>query len=63
MPDRPVFIVKYDGHTSVVNTALLNILPEKIRSLRGYNSESGEMKQEAALRLPWMDASALWMQL
>lgn len=26
-PDKPVFIVKYDGHACVINTALLNKNP------------------------------------
>ncbi len=44
---KPLFLVKYDGHACVVNTALLNKLPEKISSLRGYHPDSGEMNQEA----------------
>ena len=28
-PDKPLFMVKYDGHTCVVNTKLLDILKEK----------------------------------
>ena len=44
---KPLFLVKYDGHACVVNTALLKKLPEKLKSLRGYHPESGEMNQEA----------------
>ena len=44
---KPLFMVKYDGHACVVNTALLNKLPKKIASLRGYHSDTGEMNQEA----------------
>ena len=29
---KPLFLVKYDGHACVVNTALLEKLPKKIRS-------------------------------
>ena len=44
---KPLFLVKYDGHACVVNTALLNKLPKKLRTLRGYHAETGEMNQEA----------------
>ncbi len=44
---KPLFLVKYDGHACVVNTALLEKLPKKIRTLRGYHPDSGEMNQEA----------------
>ena len=44
---KPLFMVKYDGHACVVNTALLNRLPKKIQSLRGYHPDTGEMNQEA----------------
>ncbi|MCR4615058.1 MAG: amidohydrolase family protein [Clostridiales bacterium] len=44
---KPLFMVKYDGHACVVNTALLKKLPQKIRKLRGYHPETGEMNQEA----------------
>lgn len=46
-PDRPFFMVKYDGHACIVNTALLNQVKEKVSALRGYHPESGEMNQEA----------------
>ena len=44
---KPLFLVKYDGHACVVNTALLHKLPKKIRQLRGYHPDTGEMNQEA----------------
>ena len=44
---KPLFMVKYDGHACVVNTALLNKLPKKVSAFRGYHSDSGEMNQEA----------------
>jgi len=44
---RPVMVVKYDGHACIVNSALLEKLPEGVKSLRGYDRESGEMNQEA----------------
>lgn len=45
--DRPVFFVKYDGHACVVNTALLNQIREKVKNLRGYHEDTGEMNQDA----------------
>lgn len=45
--DRPLMVVKYDGHAAIVNSALISLLPEKNKSLRGYDADSGEMKQEA----------------
>ena len=47
VPKYPAFMVKYDGHSCVINSVLLNRLPDSIKTLRGYNPESGEMQQEA----------------
>lgn len=46
-PDKPLFMVKYDGHACVVNSVLLEKLRDKISGLRGYHPDSGEMNQEA----------------
>lgn len=46
-PDRPMMLVKYDGHACIVNTPLLKKLEKKLSKLRGYHPESGEMNQEA----------------
>ncbi len=43
----PVMLIKYDGHASVNNTAMLEMLPSKIRSLRGFHSGTGALNQEA----------------
>lgn len=45
--DKPVFLVKYDGHACIVNTALLKLVDSKVKSLRGYHPDTGEMNQEA----------------
>ena len=45
--DRPMMLVKYDGHACVINTKLLDKLEGKLHKLRGYHPESGEMNQEA----------------
>ena len=46
-PDKPLFMIKYDGHTCVVNTKLLEILKDDVKALRGYHEDTGEMNQEA----------------
>ncbi|MBR3693225.1 MAG: amidohydrolase family protein, partial [Erysipelotrichales bacterium] len=46
-PNKPVFMIKYDGHACVVNTLLLNKIKDKVKNLRGYHEESGEMNQDA----------------
>lgn len=46
-PDKPVFMVKYDGHACVVNTPLLKKIEKKVSGLRGYHPDTGEMNQEA----------------
>lgn len=46
-PDRPVMVVKYDGHACIINSALLSTIKDKIKDLRGFNEETGEMQQEA----------------
>ncbi|MCP4722876.1 MAG: amidohydrolase family protein, partial [Desulfobacteraceae bacterium] len=47
MEKRPVMLIKYDGHASVINTAMKDLLPSKIKKLRGYNGEAGQLFQEA----------------
>jgi len=46
-PDKPFMMVKYDGHACVVNTALLKMLDDKLKTQRGYHPDTGEMNQEA----------------
>ncbi len=46
-PGKPLFMVKYDGHTCVINTKLLELVRKKAENLRGFHPESGEMNQEA----------------
>ncbi|MFO7951578.1 MAG: amidohydrolase [Bacillota bacterium] len=47
--DRPVFLVCYDGHSAVANSKALGILPRKIRDLRGFNLETGQLFDRAFL--------------
>ena len=46
-PDKPFFMVKYDGHACVVNSVLLKKIDNKVKGLRGYHPDTGEMNQEA----------------
>lgn len=45
--NKPVMVVKYDGHACIINTALLQKVKDKIKDLRGFNEDTGEMNQEA----------------
>ena len=45
--EKPIFLVKYDGHACIVNSALLKLIEDKIKGLRGYHPDTGEMNQEA----------------
>jgi len=45
--ERPVYLVCYDGHSAVANTATIGLLPKEIRLLNGFNLESGQLFQEA----------------
>lgn len=44
---KPVMLVKYDGHACVANTAMLKIIPAKIKKLHGYNPDSGQLFHDA----------------
>ncbi len=46
-PDKPFFMVKYDGHACVINSVLLKKLDSKLKTYRGYHPDTGEMNQEA----------------
>ncbi|WP_294238905.1 amidohydrolase [Pseudobutyrivibrio sp.] len=45
--DKPAFIIKHDAHSGVANTLFLNAIQSKIANLRGYNPDTGELRQEA----------------
>lgn len=46
---RPVLVICYDGHSSVGNSAMIDMFPEKIKKLRGFNFDSGQLFNEAYL--------------
>lgn len=46
-PDKEIMVVKYDGHACITNSKLLAKMEEKVKNLRGYHPDTGEMNQEA----------------
>ncbi len=58
-PDREIMVVKYDGHACIVNTKLLNKMHDKVKDLRGYHPDSGEMNQEAFFKFSDYISSSL----
>lgn len=46
-PDREIMVVKYDGHACITNSKLLAKMEPKVKNLRGYHPDTGEMNQEA----------------
>ncbi|MGM9549902.1 MAG: amidohydrolase [Faecousia sp.] len=46
-PDKQIMVVKYDGHACIVNSRLLDAMEDKVKHLRGYHPDTGEMNQEA----------------
>ncbi|SHJ25074.1 amidohydrolase [Pseudobutyrivibrio xylanivorans] len=48
-PEKPAFIIKHDAHSGVANSLFLDAIKSKVSNLRGYNEDTGELKQEAFL--------------
>jgi len=46
---RPVIVICYDGHSSIGNSRLIDMFPDRIRNLRGFNFHSGQLFNEAYL--------------
>lgn len=45
--ERPLIVMKYDGHAAVCNSAMLALLSDKVKSDPGCDSESGWLYQSA----------------
>ena len=58
-PDKEIMVVKYDGHACIVNTKLLNKMNDKVKDLRGYHPDTGEMNQEAFFKFSDYISSSL----
>lgn len=50
-PDKEIMVVKYDGHACIVNSKLLEKIDSRVRNLRGYHPDTGEMNQEAFFKV------------
>ena len=58
-PDKEIMVVKYDGHACIVNSLLLEKMNDKVKALRGYHPDTGEMNQEAFFRFSDYISSSL----
>lgn len=58
-PDKEIMVVKYDGHACITNSKLLRRLDEKVKNLRGYHPDTGEMNQEAFFKFSDYISSSL----
>lgn len=47
MSKTPLFVVKYDGHAAVANSAMLKRFPKKVSKALGYEEETGWLYQDA----------------
>ncbi|MBT8358660.1 MAG: amidohydrolase family protein [Deltaproteobacteria bacterium] len=45
--DKPLVIFCYDGHSCIMNSYLLNKLPNNIHKTRGFNRDTGQLFNEA----------------
>ncbi len=45
--EKPLMIIKYDGHASIINSKMLELFPKELSNLRGFNADSGQLSQEA----------------
>ena len=50
-PDKEAMVIKYDGHACIINSKLLKKIGPKVKNLRGYHPDSGEMNQEAFFKV------------
>ena len=58
-PDKEIMVVKYDGHACIVNSKLLKKMNDRVKDLRGYHPDSGEMNQEAFFKFSDYISSSL----
>ncbi len=47
--DTPLILVCYDGHSAVINTKMMEKLPDDVKALRGFDAENGHLFNEAYL--------------
>ncbi|MCF8054124.1 MAG: amidohydrolase [Deltaproteobacteria bacterium] len=47
--EKPVYVVCYDGHSAIANSAMLSLLPQKVCAQHGFDRASGILRHEAFL--------------
>lgn len=50
LPDRPLYIICYDGHSAILNSRMLDKIPDEIRAIRGFHADTGHVFHEAYYR-------------
>ncbi|MBQ2311738.1 MAG: amidohydrolase family protein, partial [Firmicutes bacterium] len=58
-PDKEIMVVKYDGHACIVNSKLLEKMRDKVKDIRGFHPDTGEMNQEAFFKFSDYISSSL----
>ena len=46
-PDKPLLVIKKDGHSGVANSVLVEMMKSRAVNIRGYNAATGELTQES----------------
>jgi predicted amidohydrolase YtcJ len=47
LPDRPLYLAGYEGHSSYINSKMLEMLPVSIKKTRGFDTDLGQIRHEA----------------
>ncbi|MDA3897630.1 MAG: amidohydrolase [Desulfobacteraceae bacterium] len=47
--DIPLILVCYDGHSAIINSKMMEKLPDDVKALRGFDAENGHLFNEAYL--------------
>lgn len=45
--NKPIAVICYDGHSAVFNSKLVDMFPDRIRKLHGFDGEKGQLFHEA----------------
>ena len=48
--DRPLYVICYDGHSAIINSRMLEMIPDELRETRGFNVDTGQLFHEAYYR-------------
>jgi len=47
LPDRPLYLFGYEGHSAVINSKMLGMLPDRMKRVRGFHADTGHLFHEA----------------